>query len=606
MLRFPLSILSATIGACVAIYLVEHGDKMHNAFPYINLLLTNALGIPLFFCVAIVGDRWGSALVRWGSLVLGLGLLAFIYLSLPSADETHNTTMPYVRYGLFNVIVHLLVSFAPFVRVRQLNGFWNYNKGLFIRILTAGLYSGVLFTGLAMALVALNALFNVEVDPKRYPELFIIIMGVFNTWFFVAGIPRDLDALEDITEYPKGLKVFTQYILLPLLLLYLLILYGYGTKIIISWDWPKGIVAYMISCIAVLGIFTLLLIHPYGTQQGNGWIRKVALGYYWSLFPLIALLFIAISLRLDDYGMTVNRYAIVVLGIWLTLVAIYFAVLRGHNIKLIPISLALMLALTSFGPWGMFSVGERSQVNRLRNILLQFGILQEAKVQQEAQWRLHARDGLVSDNLNGNISLLSDSLSNELRSILDYIDQHHGFSTIRPWFAQNMDSLITLAVKEDSYVNEARIYMQTLGLNYEYRMKNEEMQFLQFNVAEESLIPIAEYDYLLDLSGSLSIDQDFELDGEKYEWRQKNGVYTLSSKQGQVSLSLDSLSTALISLYGQTMENTVSQKHMTLRQTLPPWHVVLKVNHLYVERKGNTPTTQSGNGRLFFQKLSSN
>jgi hypothetical protein len=605
LLRFPLSILSATIGVCVAIYLIEMEGKVDNVLPYLNLLLTAALGIPLFFCAAMVGERQGSALARWGSMVAALAVLAFIYLSLPSANETTNTTIPYVRYGLFNVIVHLLVSFAPFIHAGQLNGFWNYNKGLFIRILTAGLYSGVLFAGLAMALMALHALFDIEIDYKRYPELFIFIMGVFNTWFFVAGIPTDLDALEEDVAYPKGLKVFTQYILLPLLLLYLLILYGYGTKIIISWDWPKGIVAYMISCIAVLGIFTLLLIHPYGSQQGNGWIRKVALGYYWSLFPLIALLFIAIAIRLDDYGVTVNRYAIVVLGIWLTMVALYFAVVRGNNIKLIPMSLALMLALTSFGPWGMFSVGERSQVGRLQRILSQAGILKDGKVQQEATWRVHRTDGLVSDDLNANNALLSDSLSNEVRSILDYLDTHHGFSAIRPWFGQNMDSIIQLAVKEENvHVNEARIYMQTLGLSYALRMKDEEMQFLQFNAAEEVPVPIADYEYMLDLSGSLSIDQDFDLDGERYEWREKNGVYTLSSKQGQVGFSLDSLSSVLISRHGQSMQRNVAQGQMTLRQTLPPWHVVLKVNYLYVERKGNAPTVQGANGRVFFQRVS--
>jgi len=600
LLRFPLSILSAAIGVGVAIYLIEMEGRVGNALPYINLLLTAALGIPLFFCGAIVSERWGGAVIKWGSALVALVLLGLIYLTLPGTDDTHNTTIPYIRYGLFNVIVHLLVSFAPFVRVRQLNGFWNYNKGLFIRIVTAGLYSGVMFAGLALAIGALNELFDADIDVKRFPELFIIIMGMFNTWFFVAGIPEDLDALEEVREYPKGLKVFTQYILLPLLLLYLVILYGYGTKILLAWDWPRGIVAYMISCIAVLGIFTLLLIHPYSGQQGNGWIRKVGLGYYWALFPLIGLLFIAIWLRLDDYGITVNRYAVVVLGIWLTVVAVYFAGMRGDNIKLIPVTLALMLGLTSFGPWGMFAVGERSQVGRLEQLLTDSGILKDGKVQHEALWTLHEKEGLVADSLNANNALLADSLKNEVISILNYLDNHHGFAAIQPWFVQNVDSLITLAVKKDRHVSEAQTYMQTMGLSYEYTSIVTALHHRQFHSEDRNVVPIEGYSYMMYWSGGSDDLMEIELEGTKYIWRESNGIFTLSSEAGKVSFSLNDLAMRLSETNGDPLVRNVHPNKMTLRNTLGPWNVVMEANYLQMTLLGEKPRVLSGNGRLFF------
>ena len=72
-------------------------------------------------------------------------------------------------------------------------------------------------------------------------------------------MPTNFDNLEEIDEYPFGLKVFSQYILLPLLLLYLVILYLYGAKIILLWDWPKGVVSWLIIAVAVLGIFALII-----------------------------------------------------------------------------------------------------------------------------------------------------------------------------------------------------------------------------------------------------------------------------------------------------------------------------------------------------------
>ena len=41
-----------------------------------------------------------------------------------------------------------------------------------------------------------------------------------NTFIFLAGVPKDLSALEKETSYPKGLKAFTQFVFLPLITLY--------------------------------------------------------------------------------------------------------------------------------------------------------------------------------------------------------------------------------------------------------------------------------------------------------------------------------------------------------------------------------------------------
>ena len=46
-------------------------------------------------------------------------------------------------------------------------------------------------------------------------RLWIVIAGVFETWFFLAGVPKNLEELDESDDYPKGLKIFTQYVLLP-------------------------------------------------------------------------------------------------------------------------------------------------------------------------------------------------------------------------------------------------------------------------------------------------------------------------------------------------------------------------------------------------------
>jgi hypothetical protein len=186
---------------------------------------------------------------------------------------------------------HLFVSFVPFVFSGQLIGFWHYNKILFLRFLAAVLYSTFIYLGLILALGALHLLFEVKIPDKLFFELWITVACLFNTWFFVAGVPKDFEALETRTDYPKALRLFSQYVLLPLLALYLIILYAYGMRILLSGDWPKGIVSYLIICVSVLGSLSFLLLHPYGEQNETAWIKKAGRGYYFLLIPLLFLLF---------------------------------------------------------------------------------------------------------------------------------------------------------------------------------------------------------------------------------------------------------------------------------------------------------------------------
>ena len=155
-----------------------------------------------------------------------------------------------------------MVGFGPFALRGEQNGFWQYGKSLCVRFITSMLFSGVLYAGLAIALAALNNLFGVDVPAKRYLELWVFLAGMFAVWFFLAGVPEDLDGLESSTDYPKVVKIFAQYILLPLGLVYLVILYAYVGKILIEWSWPRGWVSGLILGYSATGMVLFMLLHP--------------------------------------------------------------------------------------------------------------------------------------------------------------------------------------------------------------------------------------------------------------------------------------------------------------------------------------------------------
>lgn len=600
--RFPLTIISALFSVCLFIYLLE--NKFDNQLPIINLLLTSTLGIPLFFCISMLANKL-STKIKLIFFAFGFIFLTLIYFSFPYSESTNFTALPYIRYSIFNIIIHLLVSFSPYIKSKSLNGFWNYNKILFIRFCSSVLFSGVLYIGITLALLSISLLFDYRIDEDIYGKIWIIIAGLFNTWFFVSGIPEDIEQLDDVKTYPKGLKIFTQYILLPLLFTYLLILYIYGGKIILLWDWPKGIVSWLISIIATLGILTFLLIYPYGNQKENSWIKKLTQIYYYSLIPLLFLMFSAIWIRVNEYGITINRYIIILLAVWLTVVCIYFIV-KKSNIKFIPTSLAFILILVSFGPWGMFSLSEKSQIKRLENILESNSLLKDGKIINEMVFDIK---DLKKDELPNN-QLLNDSLKSEVKSILNYLDNFHGFDNIKPFFSQNIDSLINVKQqnKEGEFrynnIDESNAYMLAMGLEYYFSYNTEEIpsQYFYFQSSSNSTpINIENYNLLFEFNTNFS-DTSFDLDNQKHSLsiNKLNPKIIISSNSFSTTINLKEKTQDLINTYSES-KNDIPLSKMTLTETSEFYEYKLVFKEFNISKKEEEIKIQKLSGYLLIK-----
>ncbi|ERM82401.1 hypothetical protein P872_17970 [Rhodonellum psychrophilum GCM71 = DSM 17998] len=467
--RFPLSLFVAVLATGLAISLVHEKNDWVN-LTRLNLMLTAALGIPLYFSVGVLSEKKILKGIQkpLGYLVATL-VLILIFLNFPVRDAPENTHAPYIRYIVYFLAIHLVVAFSPYLANKDLNVFWNYNKVLFIRLVTGAFYSFVLFLGLTLALGAVHLLFKLNITPEFYLRLFLVVVGIFNTWFFLSGIPEDFSKSESESNFPRELKVFSQYLLLPLLSVYLVILYAYGAKIILTWDWPSGIVTYMIIAVSILGVFTNLLLFPFQNSENNLWMKKFFKVYYFLLVPLIVLLFVAVGIRVGQYGITVNRYIIILLGIWLSLISFYF-ILGFKNLKTIPISLSLFMLIGSFGPWGMFAISEKSQLNRLKTMLEGSGILREGKIQNEVIWDMDTKGNLQGEKL-GNIQKIKPKDLGEVSSILKYLGDFHGFGKLKRWFDQDLSQLISQASANKEpweKPDPATLYMETMGLRLDF------------------------------------------------------------------------------------------------------------------------------------------
>lgn len=371
--RFPLALLSAAGAAALGVILL--GDGWHSEL-VVRAFLACLLGIPLTVALAIATEPRGSEFKpmlpvwRWSIRLAGAAsLVAFGVAAGGWSDEVMAR-----RFFQFAVAAHLAVAFLPFARTSGTRGFWQFNRTLFLRFLLTAIYSATLYAGLSLALAALDRLLGVHVPAVTYPRLGCVIAFVFNTWVFLAGVPGDRVALDWRTDYPTALKVFSQFILIPLVAIYVVILTIYLGRVLVSGQWPSGWIGWLVTGVSATGILSLLLIHPIREREENRWVRIYAQGFWIALIPSIGMLLASIYKRIEQYGVTENRYFMAVLALWLAGIALASMARGRTHVRAIPASLCVVALLTAWGPWGAYTVSRESQLARLERLLARYGL----------------------------------------------------------------------------------------------------------------------------------------------------------------------------------------------------------------------------------------
>lgn len=392
--QYPLVLLSAFVCFVCIIGLIEYkldnlkSVEIESTFTILSkIAFTTSWGISVFFAMKVLTERLGRALLING---IGVGLLLFFYFAILPTDfailptdferDPHHTVI--IRIVVCYILSHLAVAFFPFISAK--NGeypFWEYNKNLFLNFCNAAIFTFVLSGGIILAMFSISQLFDITVSERFYVYVGIF-SGTFGSCFIFLSFCRNLAYLETIEhKYPIVLKFFTQFVLIPLLILYGLILYLYGLKIFLSWTLPRGWVSFMIMAYSVVGLLAYLLVSPLGKTNAKSWVKLFFKLFHFSLLPLLVLLFVAIFTRVLQYGFTENRYFIVLFAVWLAFITFYFTIWKKSDIRFIPISLfVFILGSVSLPFFNTFSVSKWSQKRGLERLLSEAKVLENGKI----------------------------------------------------------------------------------------------------------------------------------------------------------------------------------------------------------------------------------
>lgn len=367
--RFPLASFSAFLMTIILISLIEldYHDQNNSMVILANkVAFVSSLAIILFPALHLLKRHFLM-------MLFGLGLIAGYYFILPiNIAEAHSSI--FFRHTLLILALFLMLIWAPFINVKISNkNIWEWTQNLILALLATVVFSLILYAGFSGALYAIDKLFELNIEHRRYVQLGVLIFGLYGVNFFLAQIPKYILLLQ-VRTYSNIETIFTKYILSSLALGYFLILFSYNAKILILMEWPKGILAWLSLLFAMIAISTYFFWTPLWKSENIKFKRLL-----WGAILLQTfMLGMAIWMRIDAYGVTESRYFIALFGIWLLIMSLYFILIKDASYKWFFVTLSLLLVGSQFGKYSASEISRTQQSIRLQKMITEATPLSEA------------------------------------------------------------------------------------------------------------------------------------------------------------------------------------------------------------------------------------
>ena len=342
----------------------------------LSLIITFVFSIWTYLSCENIGFRKNKRnLFQLIPIVFGV---CFFFTFNSDIDDFENII--FFILSLIGMISYLF--FAPYLNniKKEQEIFYTYFYNISTTILISFILGWILFVLWAIWITAVDALFNLNIDSAQsYGNWAILSLSIITPLFALTQIPKKSELKKDNFDENRFFSFLIQYIAVPFIVVYFLILYAYSIKVLLNfWDWPKWEVSWMVIWFSIFGYATYIF--SYIFQKENTFITKFRIVFPYIVVPQICMLFYAIYLRIEQYDITINRYFVVAFWIWLLIISLYYIFSKKKYLSLIPAILTLFTIIISIWPWSVYSLPESRQFTRLTTHLKEANILQNGKI----------------------------------------------------------------------------------------------------------------------------------------------------------------------------------------------------------------------------------
>ncbi len=441
--RFPYTIAFSTATTIMLIILVNYKssfttDTMDNLT---KITMTTALGFPLFLFLSLLFERFDD-LKRMTKIFILLGTVALLSLYYFYLLNELNPVAS-IRYIAVSLTLYLIALLIHYFYRRE--KFELYILHLVSRALITITYSVVIYIGLIATLFTLDKLLGLPVSPQLNTSTWFMVVGIFAPVFLLAGIPTYKQEF-DVEDYPEFLKIMFLYIIMPLVSVYTVILYLYFIKILINWQLPQSLITHLVIWYSAISLAIIFSISP--LSKKNKWVMTFNLYFPKVILPLLIMMFFAIGIRIYEYGITENRYYVILLGLWIFGIMLYYNLIDRKRNIILPLSLALLSFLSVFGPWSSFSISINSQNKRFEEIL-------------------YRNKMIKNEQFIKNIGRINQNDKKEINAIITYFKNNHNLEELNylpsNFTTEDMEKFFGFKYQSNRYNN--RLISQNMNIN---------------------------------------------------------------------------------------------------------------------------------------------
>lgn len=441
--RFPLSAIFASIFSLLLFYFIESETDSEEV---IRAIL--AFGISFFFSTWITLFIESYSKHKYTSLLSIIPILYGIwaYLTIDVGNDWFFESFTFLLLHLFGFVAFLF--FAPYIFSNRKNDeheieYSNYFSLVAWSILMASIIGLTLLILGYIALASIFALFditNIFDESKLYAHWAVVALSFVAPIYWLIHLPQRNELNSRVFETNKFFSFLIRYVWVPFIGIYFLILYTYSGKVLLNFsDWPRWIISWMVIGFSTFGYLNYIFSKPYESESKM--ITLFRQYFPFAVIPQILMLFYALYLRLVQYDLTMNRYFVIIFGLWLSFTSLYLILSKKKSLSIIIASLALLSFIISVWPWSVFQYPTARQYTRLIQNLEKANIL---------------KNNIITPLSNSKD--ITKELSNDIYSWISYICDFSECSQIKELFKEEVIEATIKAEENWKNWNTGSIY----------------------------------------------------------------------------------------------------------------------------------------------------
>ena len=371
--RFPIAVVLLVLLTAFLSYLV-YGGKTADSDAVITTLFFLCGGILLDYLLSLWGEEQRTPATKKRYRIVKTVVLVVWTIFCGVLILTHfkwEKNLPFlVGIVAWQVAVLAAIPFVSYVREKDDVKSWHFIvanlRAYVISLLVAAFMDG----GLLGLLYGTAALFHIPTHGNTVPAILTIIsMVLIQGVLFFALIPSGERKHNTSTEMSKFLRNTVSWLFIPLLGAYMVVLYVYAIKILVTWNLPEGLISYLVSAVMAMYVLCYFLLYPQ-IKVGGTWQAKLLTRWLpIAILPLLVLMTVAVGVRWGNYGITAPRLYLVTILAWFYAICIVIFVSKSKRFRWIYLSFAALFVLSSGQPLSYYFITRKVLVHKVDKII---------------------------------------------------------------------------------------------------------------------------------------------------------------------------------------------------------------------------------------------